>query len=98
VPAAVRALPRELGRGDAEDGGQSLNLLGGESALPAVAAAFGRAHGGVAGPAHQFADLGLIPAVLLAKDRMFAPTTADCFCGISSTRRNRPGITHPPAR
>ena len=32
------------------------------------------------------------------RTRMFAPTTAAWSCGISSTRRNRPVITRPPAR
>ena len=68
VPAAVRALHCKLCWGEAEDSGQSLNLLSGESPLPAVAAAFGGAHGGVTRPAHQLAELGLIPAVLLAQD------------------------------
>ncbi len=68
VPAAVRASRRELRWGDAEDGGQPLNLLSGESLLPAVATPFSGAHGGVTSPAHQFAGLCLIPAVSLAKD------------------------------
>ena len=51
MPAAVRALHRELRWGDAEDGGEPLDLLGGESALPAVAVAFGGAYGGITGPA-----------------------------------------------
>src|SRR5439155_3009103 len=50
VPAAVRALHCELCWGEAEDSGQSLNFLNGESSLPAVAAAFGGAHGGVTRP------------------------------------------------
>jgi hypothetical protein len=53
--------------GYAEDGGQSLNLVSGESPLPTVAA-FGGAHGGVTRPPHQFTELRLIPAMLLAKD------------------------------
>ena len=68
VPAAVRALHCKLCWGEAEDSGQPLNLLHGESPLPAVAAAFGGAHGGVTRPAHQLAELGLVPAVLLAQD------------------------------
>ena len=68
MPAAVRAPRCEPRWGDAEDSGQSFDLLGGESPLPAVAASFGGAHGGVARPAHQLTDPGLIPAVLLAKD------------------------------
>ena len=69
VPAAVGAPRRELRWGDAEDGGQPLDLLGSESSLPAVATAFGSAHGGVTEPAHQLTDRCLIPAVLLAKDQ-----------------------------
>ena len=68
MPAAVRAPRGEQRWGDAEDGGQPLNLLDGESPLPAVAAAFGGTHCRVARPAHQFTELCLIPAVLLAKD------------------------------
>jgi hypothetical protein len=68
VPAASRAPRHELRWGEAEDGGPPLDLLGGEVSLPAVATAFGGAHGGVTGPAHQFTELGPVPAVLLAKD------------------------------
>src|SRR5207253_9618387 len=68
LPAAVRAPRRELRWGDAEDSGKPLDLPFGESPLPAIAAAFGGTHGGVAQPAHQFTELGLVPAVLLAKD------------------------------
>src|SRR6266481_4514182 len=68
LPAAVRAPHGELPWRDAEDSGQPLDLLGGESPLPSVAVSFGGAHGGVAGPAHQLAEPGLVPAVLLAQD------------------------------
>jgi hypothetical protein len=39
--------------------------------LPAVAAAFGGAHGGVTRPAHQFTELRLVPALLLAENADF---------------------------
>ena len=68
VPFAGRAPRRELRWGDAEDGGQALSLLGGESPLPAVATPFGGTQGGVSGPAHPFGGLCLVPAVALAKD------------------------------
>ena len=67
MAAAVRAPRRELPGGDAEDSGQLLDFIGGEAPLPVAAVAFGGAHGGVAGPAHQLAEPGLVPAVLLAK-------------------------------
>jgi hypothetical protein len=67
VPAAVSAPRRELRWGDAEGSSQPLNLVSGESRC-LVAAAFGGANGRVTKPAHQFTDLCLDPAVLLAKD------------------------------
>src|SRR4249920_3400816 len=68
LPVAVRAPRREPRWGDAEDSGKPLDLPFGESPLPAIAAAFSGTHGGVAQPAHQFTELGLVPAVLLAQD------------------------------
>jgi len=68
MPIAVRAPRRELPRLGAEDGGQPLDLIRGEPALPAGATAFGGAHSGVAPPAHQLTEPGLSPSVALAQD------------------------------
>jgi len=61
VAAAVRAPCREPPCGNAEDAGQPIDLLSGESPLPTVAVAFGSAHGGGCGPAHQLAEHRLRP-------------------------------------
>lgn len=67
VPCAVRAAGGELPRVDAEDAGQSPYLVGREAALPAVAAAFGRAYRGIAYPPHSLADVTLGPSPALSE-------------------------------
>ena len=67
MPAAVHAAGREFRRGDAEDVGQSCDLVGAESSLPASAMPLSRADGGVGGPAHQFTQFGLSPPAAQAE-------------------------------
>jgi len=73
-----------------------LDLVGGELALSAVAVAFGGAHRGVGGPAHQFAELGLGPPVALAQDADVRADDGELFCpgliGMATSARH-----HAPA-
>ena len=59
--ATVRAPRREVPCRHAEDVSQSLDLLDSKSSLSAIAAAFGGAHGGSGGLAHQLAGFCLCP-------------------------------------
>ena len=59
VAATVRAPCREPPRGDAKDAGQPIDFRSGKSPLPTVTVAFGSAHSGGGGPAHQLAELRL---------------------------------------
>ena len=73
VPVAVRAPRRELPGFAAEDPGQSLDLVRGEAALPAVAVTFGGAYDRAALPTHERAEFGLGPSVALAQDTDVGP-------------------------
>jgi len=98
VAAAVRAPCREPPCGNAEDAGQPIDLLSGESPLPTVAVAFGSAHGGGCGQPISSPSIACVHPLRRRRVLMFAPTTANCSAGISSTRRRRPAVMSSPAR
>lgn len=68
APFAVSAPGGQLPGWNAEYDAEPVHFVDGEAALSAAAAAFGRAHGGGAGPPHQRAEVGLAPSLALAKD------------------------------